>query len=359
MAGLLLQKMRIALIIHQPQPRGQELFASYLGNYLLDMGHQVVLISLYRGGFKLPFTGVHEELQADSLGPKSLRRLSQLLSGFNPDIIQANGGDTLKFAVLARLIFPFSGKLIFNNGGVVGYYLNSSLQRLFYRFLLAKLDGAISVSEFSGKDLSSWLPATVPQAMIPIGVLEDQEVSLAAPVPHSVFVHIGGFTPEKNHDFLFDIFQDYLKIAPQAQLWLIGDGPLKESFETSISKKGDSTIRFLGSLKTPWASVPANAILLLPSKIEGMPAVIAEAFLAQIPVIASPVGGIPEMANAIPSCSLVSLEDKEAWLKVMDFWATLSPEEKSKLTTPSKAKALRRFGLKRAVESFLEFYKRL
>ena len=348
--------MRIALIIHRPQARGQELFASHLGNYLLGMGHQVVLISLYRGDFMLPFTGVHEELQADSLGVKSLRQLSQLLRGFNPDIVQANGGDTLKFSVLARLIFPFPGKLIFNNGGVVGYYFRSPLQRIFYRFLLAKVEGAISVSAFSAKDLGKWLPTKVPQGMIPIGIPRDQPIALSPSLAHAVFVHIGGFTPEKNHTFLLELFQSYLQLNPQAQLWLIGDGPTKTHLQNSCGKELSGAIRFFGALDDPWSVVPANAILLLPSKIEGMPAVIAEAFLAEIPVIASTVGGIPEMANAIPSCSLVALEDKDAWLKVMDFWVTLSAEEKGKLTTPSKAKADRRFDLEKAGEAFLKFY---
>lgn len=352
--------MRIALIIHRPQARGQEIFASLLGNYLLKLGHEVVVLSLYRGEFILPFKGTHIQLNAKSICLKSLRQFSQHLRDFNPDIVQANGGDTLKVAGLSRLLLPFEGKLIFNNGGVVGYYLKSFYQRLFYRFLLARVDGAISVSEFSGNELRKWIPANVPQEIIPIGIPNEKEFGLAVPVAHPVFVHIGGFTPEKNHAFLLDLFQDFLeKVNPHAQLWLIGDGPFKAHIQESCSLELSKAIRFFGAVDDPWSVVPANAILLLPSKIEGMPSVIAEAFLAEIPVIASPVGGIPEMANAIPSCSLVSLDDKNAWLKVMDFWATLSAEEKSKLTTPSKAKANTRFDLKRAAEAFLEFYQRL
>ncbi len=350
--------MKIALLIHRPQARGQELFASFLGNHFLEQGHEVVLISLYSGDFLLPFQGRHFALGAVSMSLKSLKKLSQILREYQPDIIQANGGDTLKFAVLARITYPFAGKLIFNNGGVVGYYLTSFWQRAFYRFLLARLDGAISVSEFSGNDLKSEMGATVPQKIIPIGISKDQMVDLAAPLSHSVFVHIGGFTPEKNHAFLFDLFKSYLENDPQAQLWLIGDGPLRESFEGSISKKGEA-IQFFGASQNPWSLVPSNAILLLPSKIEGMPAVIAEAILAQIPVIATPVGGIPEMANGIASCSLLPLEDKEAWLKVMDFWARLSSEEKTQLTTPAKAKAQQRFDMTKAGKAFLEFYQEL
>lgn len=350
--------MKIALLIHRPQARGQELFASYLGNHFLELGHEVVLISLYSGEFSLPFQGRQFALDASSLSLKSLKKLSQILREYQPDIIQANGGDTLKFAVLARLTYPFAGKLIFNNGGVVGHYLKSFWHRSFYRFLFARLDGAISVSEFSGNNLKRELRANVPQKIIPIGIPKAQLLDLAPPDSHSVFVHIGGFTPEKNHAFLFDLFGSYLENDPLAQLWLIGDGPLRESVEGSILKKREA-IRFLGASQNPWSLVPANAILLLPSKIEGMPAVIAEAFLAQIPVIASPVGGILEMANGIASCSLLPLEDKEAWLKVMEFWAMLTPEEKTQVTTPAKAKAKQRFDLARAGKAFLEFYQEL
>ena len=351
--------MKIALLIHKPQARGQELFASLLGNHFLELGHEVRLISLYAGDFSLPFVGSHHKLEAKTLSLKSLKKLSHILREFAPDIIQANGGDTLKFAVLARLIFPYRGKLIFNNGGVVGYYLQSGWQPMLYRFLLARLDGAVSVSTFSGKDLGEQLPARVPQEIIPIGVSVDQEFALAPQVPHSVFVHIGGFTPEKNHGFLLDLFQGYQAEDPQAELWLIGDGPLRGFVESSITQKGISGIRFLGANQNPWSLVPSHAILLLPSKIEGMPAVIAEAFLAQIPVIASPVGGIPEMANGIASCSLVALEDREAWHKVMHFWAGLSLEEKSQVTLAAKTKAIQRFDLRRAGEAFWQFYQGL
>lgn len=350
--------MKIALLIHRPQARGQELFASYLGNHFLELGHEVVLISLYSGEFSLPFQGRQFALDASSLSLKSLRKLSQILREYQPDIIQANGGDTLKFAVLARITYPFAGKLIFNNGGVVGYYLRSFWQRIFYRFLVARLDGAISVSEFSGNDLKSKMGANVPQKIIPIGVPKEQLFDLSVPLSNTVFVHLGGFTPEKNHAFLIDLFGSYLENDPQAQLWLFGDGPLRESVEGSILKKREA-IRFLGANQNPWSLVPANAILLLPSKIEGMPAVIAEAFLAQIPVIASPVGGIPEMANGMASCSLVTLADKAAWLKVMEFWARISPEEKTQVTNPTKAKAKQRFDLERAGKAFLEFYQEL
>jgi glycosyltransferase involved in cell wall biosynthesis len=351
--------MRIALIIQKPQARGQELFASHLGNYFLELGHEVVLISLYPGEFRLPFEGRQVELKANSIGFQSLRQISALLREFHPELVQANGGDTLKFAVLARLLFSFPGKLVFNNGGVVGYYLKSSLQRLFYRFLLARLDGAISVSEFSGKELKRWIPGTVPQGIIPIGIPRNQEFDLAPRVTHSVFVHMGGFTPEKNHTFLFDLFQRYLEEDPQAQLWLIGDGPLKETFESFSFDKGIPGIRFLGAKQNPWSLVPENAILLFPSIIEGMPAVIAEAFMAQIPVIASPVGGIPEMEVGIPTCSLVSLENMRGWLSAMLFWSSIAKEGKNEAAQLGKAVAHLRFDLNRIGNNFLNFYQSL
>ena len=59
---------------------------------------------------------------------------------------------------------------------------------------------------------------------------------------------------------------------------------------------------FKGAIENPWEQIPSNALLILPSAIEGCPAVIAEAMRYHIPVFASHVGGIPEMIEESISC---------------------------------------------------------
>ncbi|SDA96311.1 Glycosyltransferase involved in cell wall bisynthesis [Algoriphagus alkaliphilus] len=352
--------MRVLFLIHGIQARGQEIFACQLADHLEKLGHTLKVISLYPGEFQLPFPVEHFGLtSAKSVwSPGFWKKFQQLVIEFQPDIIQANGGDTLKFAALARIVYPYRGKLIFNNGGVVGHYFSNSVQRAFYKLLLKKIDAAISISDHAAQDLARLLSTNLPQTKIPVGIPMKRELKTAETVPYPVIVHIGGFTPEKNHEFLIGAFYEYHKIHPEAQLWLIGDGPLRREMEVTAKKNLLNSIRFFGSIPDPWSSIPSNSILLLPSKIEGMPAVIAEAFINKIPVVATRVGGIEEMGNRIASCVLIEPGSQAQLLAGMDYFRTLPPLDMEVMLMDSKVKALKRFSMDKVASSFLEFYKK-
>lgn len=354
--------MRILLLVNKPQARGQEIFAAHLGNHFLQIGHRVVLLSLYSGDFDLNFKGSHIRLNLNSRVETNLpwhwRRLYEVICGFKPDLIQANGGDTVKFLALAKLLFPITSKLVFNNGGVVSYYLTSGLKKWFYQRLLASWHGAISVSQHAQLDLAMLLPKNCKQIHIPIGV-PDQEFYLSSATDFQVFVHIGGFTPEKNHVELLQLFIAYLKQDPSVQLWLFGEGALKTDMELLADQVAPQAIRFFGSVSNPWSLVPKNSIFLLPSQIEGMPAVVAEALLAKVSVIAYAVGGIPEMASAIPTISLVTPGDKASFLSAMTYWTELPKEILNRNLEVSALEAKKKFDLEKISTRFLEFYQSL
>lgn len=353
--------MRLLFIIQKPQARGQELFACLLGNSLLDKGHEVLLLVLYEGDFDLPFRGkvieLHQNSSLDSWSPWNWLELAKVIRDFKPDLIQANGGDTVKWAALAGIFYSFPGKLIFNNGGIVSHYLNSPFKRSFYRFLFKRFDGAVSVSQHAAKDLKRFLPRACPQTQISIGVDQEQEFSLSQNLPYQIFIHIGGFTPEKNHKVLIAMFARYLENDPMAQLWFFGDGPLRKEMEDRVEKVSLGQIRFLGAIANPWQMVPDGSILLLPSLVEGMPAVIAEAFLARIPVIAFEVGGIPEMAFDIPSCMLVEKNDTAAFVNAMKNMVQKDPIELEGNLGTAQGIAKERFAINDIADRFIDFYK--
>lgn len=355
--------MKIILLIHKPQARGQELFASLLGNHLIEKGHEVMLISIYSGDFILPFVGkqIHLGLESSrsTFIPTYWKKISKLIREFQPDIIQANGGDTLKFAVLSKLLFPYSGLLLFNNGGVVSYYLDSWIKRYFYKFLLAKIDGAISISQHAARDLKKLVPNNCPQTQIPIAVESNRNTYPTIQSENQVFVHIGGFTREKNHREMILLFSDFLKLNPSAQLWMIGDGPFRQEIERIAAEISSESFRFFGALSDPWKVVPVNSILLLPSLIEGMPSVIAEAMYAKIPVIAYGVGGIPEMVSFVPSCHLIQPGDSAAFLQAMIDLTNENKQELDQKLEASKSIALKRFSMEKVSAEFANFYQSL
>lgn len=352
--------MKILFLIHKPQARGQEIFSAQLGNQFLQQGHEVVLLSLYGGDFDLNFQGKHIHFNCssniDTILPWQWSRLAKVIRNLQPDLIQANGGDTVKFLTLTKFFFPFPGKLLFNNGGVLSHYLSSNWKRWIYTKLLAPWDAAISVSRHAQSDLAQFLPDTCRQTHIPIGI-PDRELPVGPALDFQVFVHIAGFTPEKNHVELITLFSEYLKQDPTAQLWLIGEGPLRMEAESLADQIAFNSIRFFGALSNPWSLVPQNALLVLPSKIEGMPAVLVESFLAKIPVIAYGVGGIPEMTSGVNTITLVEPGDKESFLSAMRYGAKLSRETIQLELEHSAQLAKERFNLSQIAKQFMEFYR--
>lgn len=351
--------MKILFLIHRIQARGQEIFACQLANELEQRGHEVEVWSLYAGDFQLPFAvkSLGFEHSRELWKPKNWKRLNDLILDYKPEIVQANGGDTLKYMMLANLRYGFQPKLLFNNGGVMSYYFKSPFQRFFYHFLLKGLDGAVSVSEYSDRDLSQFISAQLPRKVIPISVLADKNPVEMIHVSHPTFVHIGGFTPEKNQLFLIEIFKAFQKTHPSSVLHFFGEGPLR-----SLVKKRAETMNgiiFHGAILEPWKMIPESSVLLVPSKVEGMPAVIAEALTRKIPVLANRVGGIPEMCSDFQTCRLLPEGSKKEWLMAMEEFSNKGEESWEAHRKSDQRLALARFAIDRSTDDFLNFYQSL
>ena len=80
-----------------------------------------------------------------------------------------------------------------------------------------------------------------------------------------------------------------------AQLLLVGDGPDRAALEALADRTAPGRIRFIGTRERPREELAAADVLVLPSKTEGIPAVLIEAAFSELPVVASDVGGIPQI----------------------------------------------------------------
>lgn len=353
--------MKILFLIHKKQARGQEVFAAQLAQEFVQQGLEVNLVSLYPGSFALPFEGNIQCLGLNSSkaiwNPRNWKVFADLVADFQPQIIQANGGDTLKFLALSSFLISDKPKLIFNNGGVMSHYIRNEIQRKANAFFLRRMNGLVSVSKFSQTDLENTFFPRRPHQVIPIGI----QIPAYNPKERGDFtwVHIGGFTAEKNHLGLIEIFNRAVIQGIKGNLRLIGEGPLRREIEKEVQVKNlESRVGFLGVSENPWLEVTKPTVLLLPSTIEGMPAVIAEALCLAIPVIAYAVGGIAELKSEFPSLVLVPEKDQSSFLQAMVSVQENYEQYLAKcLKDIEKAKSY--FSLKRASRDFFNFYSQL
>ena len=102
---------------------------------------------------------------------------------------------------------------------------------------------------------------------------------------------VGALSEEK------DVCQAVRVVAADPQLGLVvaGDGTQRAEAEALAARIAPGRVRFLGVSDQPLTVMAAVAALIIPSRTEGMPAVAIEAGLSGIPVVATRVGGLPEI----------------------------------------------------------------
>ena len=297
--------MKILQLINKRQNRGAETFACQLSGHLEKLGHEILMVAIFDGKAKLPFAGKIICLNASTskrfIDLKAWKNLANIIKTFQPDVVQANAGDTLKYAVFSRLLFRWQIPIVFRNASEVGRYLTSVFQKQYNSLLYRNVDCVASVSKASKKDILKHFPFLKGRTeVIPIGL---EEKGINNPVsfkPSSLahIVHVGGFSFEKNHVGLLRILEFLLKKNDQIHLHLVGDGPLKKDIELEVKNRGlEPHVSFYGFVNNPLSYIDAADVLVLPSIIEGLPGVLLEAMYCKTPVIAYNVGGIAEIVN--------------------------------------------------------------
>lgn len=129
-------------------------------------------------------------------------------------------------------------------------------------------------------------------------------------------IMLSRFAPPKRPDLLIKAFsQTILKTKQKICLLFVGDGPQKKACEELAQNYGlQNNIQFLGEITPPDKLLVQADIFALISDREGLPISLLEAMRAGLPLIASRVGGIPEIIqnhiNGYLVSSLEELKDK-------------------------------------------------
>lgn len=355
--------MKILHLIQKPQLRGAEMFASQLSEQLNKQGHEVTVVSIFAGKSELPFSGKQIHLKRGGnfrwLDFAGFKALAIVIRNEKPDILQANAGDTLKYAVLTKLLFQLPQPIIFRNASIVSLYIKNPLVKNLNAFLYNRTDAIASVSQQSKKDLNSLFPKTKPKTeVISIGI-EGQPYSPVVPLGEPYLMHVGGFSFEKNHSGLLNIFWKVLKKYPAAHLSLIGDGPLRSEIERKANDLGiNSHITFHGFLSNPMDYVAAADVFLLPSIIEGLPGVILEAFYCKTPVVAYNVGGVAEVVSHHITGKIISKNEEEGFVNAIDDLLE-NKENTTKITENAHQLVIREFRNEVIARKFADLYERV
>ncbi|WP_444925271.1 CDP-glycerol glycerophosphotransferase family protein [Microbulbifer sp. TRSA002] len=132
------------------------------------------------------------------------------------------------------------------------------------------------------------------KSKIPLSLISAQCATIINSTDHMKFVVVGRLSPEKNHKRLFAAFSILIrKEKKKAILFIVGDGPLRESLKLEARQLGISEyVVFTGRLENPYPLVKASDCMVLSSNYEGQGLVLLEALTLGVPCIGTDVPGI-------------------------------------------------------------------
>jgi glycosyltransferase involved in cell wall biosynthesis len=322
--------------IWPPEVGGPASHGPELGRFLRDRGHRVRAVTTVGGpdyldpGF--PVTATRKDRPLLSRQPAAA--LSVLRAAAGADVIYATGmyGRSALASALRRV--PLVIKLVadpaYERARRLGFFTGTleefqraphrggiRLLRLARRVTLARASRIITPSRYLAKTAGGWASPSphldvIPNPAPPIDRSESrhalrQRLGLRFPT----FVFAGRLVPQKNLSLAISA----LRAVPEGSLVVIGDGPSRGEVERAVAEHG------LGERVTVRGALPrAEAIdwlraadaAILPSDWENFPHAAVEALAAETPMIATAVGGVPEIIESGVNGILVPPGDSEA-----------------------------------------------
>jgi glycosyltransferase involved in cell wall biosynthesis len=170
--------------------------------------------------------------------------------------------------------------------------------------VLKNADMVISVSDYLRKEA---LELGIPPDKIKTIPGGAPEIVLKKEGQKDSITYIGSLVRQKGVDILIEAFREVKKAFPAVKLRIVGNGVERKRLERQAESIED--IYFLGSRDDLSEVLEKSLLLVLPSREEGFGLVLLEAMAAGIPIVATNVGGIPEIVEDQVSGILVEKEN--------------------------------------------------
>ena len=296
---------------------GAEIMCENLTYALKNAGQEVFAVSLYNDrtpiARRMEEAGIRIEYLDKKLGLdlSMVPKLAQIIRQERPDVVHTHL-DVIKYATMAARLAGVKNcvptvhsladreaegrvqKLIngfyFRRGWSVPVALTPEVQASVSEFYDLPLPRVPVI--FNGIDLSRCVPKTSYETKDIVTIL-----------------HVGRFDVPKNHAGLLEAFRLLLETHPQCRLRLVGDGDLRPDMEALAREKGiGDFVEFCGMQSNVYPYLHEADIFVLPSIYEGNPMTVIEAMGTGLPIVASRVGGIPDMITDGESGILVDPE---------------------------------------------------
>jgi glycosyltransferase involved in cell wall biosynthesis len=362
--------MRVFLLSTSMGMGGADQQILILARAMRARGHEVRIVTL------APLGPMGLEARADGIPIESLElrrsagdlpriiRLARMIRSWQPDLLHSH---LVHANLLATTLRPFTRvpALIstihsINDGGplrMAAYRLTSGLVDRFTIISQLAADRYVAIGAVPARrmqvipnavdtDRFRRLPGARTQLRKELG-LDHQFVWLA----------VGRFEEAKDYPTMIAGFARLADSHPDSLLLLVGKGSLRENVEMLLREHGvEQRVRFLGVRRDVPELMSASDGYLLSSAWEGMPVVLLEAAAAELPVVATRVGGVAEVVDDGTTGLLVPPGDPGALAGAMEAIERLDPAARVAMGARGRALVEQRYGTGHIMEMWERLY---
>lgn len=300
---------------------------------------------------------------------KAYFEIKKLIKEIKPDILHLNSS---KAGVIGAIAGKHTGvkKIIYTVHGFVFNEPMASWQKIIYiwaeKFSAKYKDKLICVSEFDRQigiknqisDENKFV--TINNGILKLNFLlkDEAKKELALPLNNTIIGTIANFYPTKGLTYLTQAAKIVTEKYPNTFFRIIGFGQLKNQLDDEVKKLKLGDKLLIDKIETKdggYKYLLAFDIYTLPSVKEGFPFAILEAMQAGLPIIATSVGGIPEMIINGTNGLLVPPADPqalaEAIIKLLE-----NKELAKKFGDQAKIDVAQNFSLEKMIAKTSEIY---
>ena len=251
--------------------------------------------------------------------------LFKLLRRLRPGILHTYNLSALEYNLTAALAgVPVRIHAEHGRDAADPHGLNSK-HRLLRRLVAPFVDRFVPVST----DLQVWLGKVVGIApakniVISNGVDTEQYRPGASPSNEFVIGTVGRLQDVKHQAALVEAFVLLRALLPghPMRLVIVGDGPLRGALEAQVAAAGiGDSVTFTGARSDIADQMRSFSVFALPSLAEGTPVTLLEAMACALPVVASAVGGVPDLVQDGVTGALVPARDSQALAAALALYA--------------------------------------
>jgi glycosyltransferase involved in cell wall biosynthesis len=230
----------------------------------------------------------------------AIRHVARCSAESRADVVHghgAKGGAYVRLARTgraARVYTPHGGSLHYRWGSPAGLVYLAAESLLMRRTDLFLFESRYAADIFAAK---IGKPAALTR-VVHNGVADAEYLPVIAGPQATDLVFIGELRTLKGVDVLIEAVALLAQEGRNVTATVVGDGPDRGTFEAAVTRHGvAATIRFIGP-QPARAAFALGRTLVVPSRAESLPYIVLEAAAAGVPIIATNVGGIPEIFGA-------------------------------------------------------------